>query len=87
MADTRRTGAGPADFSTRSVAGVELRCASVPIEGVVATTYCLTELGVFGLVESTAVRYELVSFEPGDSGEDVAPPYPFAKDDSFLSDR
>lgn len=77
-ADTRRSGAGPVEFSTRSVAGTDLRCASVPIEGVVATTYCLTEAGVFGLVENTAVRYELTSYEPGDPGEDAGPPYPIS---------
>jgi hypothetical protein len=75
-ADARRLGAGRLLLSGRTVAGVALRCAAVPIQGVPAATYCLTPDGVFGFVENTAVRYELTSYEPGDPGEDADPPYP-----------
>jgi hypothetical protein len=77
-ADTRRAGAGRVRFSDRTVAGIAMRCAEVPIEGVVASTYCLTANGVFGLVDTTAVHYELTSYTPGDPGEDAGPPFPIS---------
>jgi hypothetical protein len=64
-ADTRRVGVGPVTFSDRTVAGVEVRCAEVPIQGVTASTYCMTDEGVFALVDNTAVHYEITSYSPG----------------------
>jgi hypothetical protein len=64
-ADARRIGVGKITFSDRTVAGVPVRCAEVPIQGVTAATYCQTGEGVFGLVDNTAVHYELTSYTPG----------------------
>jgi hypothetical protein len=64
-ADARRVGVGRITFSDRTVAGVKVRCAEVPIQGVTASTYCLTAEGVFALVDNTAVHYEITSYSVG----------------------
>src|SRR5581483_7352840 len=46
--DARRPTAGAPVFSDRTVAGVAVQCAGVPLAGVVATTVCLTPQGVVG---------------------------------------
>jgi hypothetical protein len=61
-ADARRVGVGRITFSDRTVAGVKVRCAEVPIQGVTASTYCMTDDGVFALVDNTAVHYEITSY-------------------------
>lgn len=63
--DARRPGAGRPVFSERTVAGVALRCAGIPVGGSVAGTYCLTPEGIFGWVDTPAVHYELTSYAPG----------------------
>jgi hypothetical protein len=63
--DARRSGAGTALTSTRTSAGVTMHCLSVPINGVTPSTYCLTDEGVFGFVDTPSVRYELTSYVPG----------------------
>jgi hypothetical protein len=60
--DARRAGAGAAVGSTRTSAGVALRCLAVPIDGATPSTYCLTPQGVFGFVDTPFVRYELTSY-------------------------
>jgi hypothetical protein len=60
--DARREGAGEPVTSMRTVAGVDLRCIAVPIDGATPSTYCLTSDGVFGSVDTPAVRYELTSY-------------------------
>ena len=61
--DARRSTAGAPVFSEMTVAGVELACAAVPQAGVVSQTACLTPEGVFGYVDNTAVRIELLRYE------------------------
>lgn len=61
VADAARTTAGPALFSTRVVAGLQLRCAGIPQRGVVATTVCITAQGVVGFFDNAAVHYELTA--------------------------
>lgn len=82
--DARRETAGEPRFTERTVAGVALRCAAVPQQGVVISSYCLTPEGVFGWVDTPAVRYELTAYEPGPPGESTNVPYPLTADDSFL---
>jgi hypothetical protein len=83
--DARRATAGAAQLSTRTVAGVELHCAAVPISGSVASTYCLTAEGVFGFVDTPAVHYELATYAPGPPGEPAELPYAITTDDRFLT--
>jgi hypothetical protein len=64
--DARRTNAGEAIVSERTVAGVGLRCVGVPFNGAVATTACFTAEGIAGWFDSAAVRYELTSYRPGE---------------------
>ena len=61
--DARRSTASAPVFSDMTVAGVELACAAVPQGGVVSQTACLTPEGVFGYVDNTAVRIELLSYQ------------------------
>jgi hypothetical protein len=73
--DARRAEVGRITFSHRTIAGTTVRCAEVPVAGVVASTYCLTGEGVFALVANAAVEYEITSYVPGDPGEDAGPPF------------
>lgn len=82
--DARRATAGEPETSTRTAAGVALRCMAIPQNGRVAATYCLTPEGVFGWVDTPAARYELTSYEPGPPGESTGVPYPIVADGSFL---
>ena len=59
--DARRTGAAAPVASNTTVAGVALRCLAVPVDGATPATYCLTPEGVFGLVDTPAVHYELLT--------------------------
>jgi hypothetical protein len=79
-----RADAGAPVFSSRTVAGVPLECAAVPVGGVVPTVSCLTAEGVFGFVDSPAVRFELTSYRAGPTGEEVTVPYELTTDDRFL---
>lgn len=82
--DARRATAGEPETSTRTAAGVALRCMAIPQNGQVSSTYCLTPDGVFGYVDSPVARYELTSYEPGPPGEPTGVPYPIVADGSFL---
>lgn len=73
--DARRAVAGELVTSERTVAGVVLRCAGIPLSGVVSSTYCLTPEGVFGWVDTPAVHYELTDYAPGPPGEPLDIPY------------
>jgi hypothetical protein len=82
--DARRVGADDAVASTRTVLDVELRCLAVPIRGATPATYCLTPEGVFGWVDTPAVRFELIAYRPGPTGGTVDVPYPISADGGFL---
>lgn len=82
--DARRATAGEPETSTRTAAGVSLRCMAIPQDGQVSSTYCLTAEGVFGWVDTPAARYELTSYEPGPPGGSTGVPYPIVADGSFL---
>lgn len=84
--DARREGAAGAITSSRTVAGLELHCLAVPIGGATPATYCLTADGVFGWADTPSLRYELVSYRPGPTGEDAGVPYELTADDDFLGD-
>ena len=60
-----REDAGDPVFSTRTVASVDLRCVEIPVQGVSASTWCITPEGIFGLVDTPAVRYELTEYRAG----------------------
>jgi hypothetical protein len=83
--DARRVQAGDPVFSERTVAGVRLRCASVPLSGVTVSTYCLTPDGVFGWVDTPAAHVELTAYRPGPPGEPTGVPYRLTSDGSFLT--
>jgi hypothetical protein len=83
--DARRTGSGAAVPSTRTVGGVELRCLAVPVGGSTPSTYCLTGEGVFGWVDTPAVRYELIAYRPGPTGGSAGVPYPLTANGGFLT--
>jgi hypothetical protein len=83
--DARRTVAGEPQLSQRTVAGVALRCAGVPLNGAIASTYCLTPEGVFGYVDTPSVHYELTEYRAGPPGEPTGVPYPVVDDGSFLA--
>jgi hypothetical protein len=71
--------------STRSAAGVALRCIAVPVAESLPATSCTTPEGVFGFVDNPSVRYELTGYRvgaPPAGALDV--PYPFTDDDGFL---
>lgn len=59
-ATARREDAGDAEHTTRG----DLDCIAIPVQGAVASTWCLTPEGIFGFVENPSVRYELTSYEP-----------------------
>jgi hypothetical protein len=63
-AAARRADAEPARFSTQPSASGDLHCVEIPIQGVSTSTWCLTDDGIFGLVDNPAVRYELISLSP-----------------------
>ena len=88
-AATLRTVAGRADAgepvsSEREVAGVQLRCISVPVDSIVAHEYCITPEGVFGYVDNPAVRLELTTYSAEPPVEETDAPYPRTDDPSFL---
>lgn len=60
-ATARRADAGDAVLSTRD----GLDCIAIPVQGAVASTWCLTDGGIFGFVENPSVRYELTAYTPG----------------------
>jgi hypothetical protein len=81
----RRDDDGPPVTSTRSAAGVALRCIAVPVAESLPATSCTTPEGVFGFVDNPSVRYELTGYRvgaPPAGALDV--PYPFTDDDGFL---
>jgi hypothetical protein len=59
----RNTAAEPV-FTTRTEAGVELDCMTVEL-GTVDRTACLTPDGIVGLIDDSARRIVLASYEPG----------------------
>ena len=58
-ATARREDAGDAEHTRRD----GLECIAIPVQGAVASTWCLTPDGIFGFVENPSVRYELTSYE------------------------
>jgi hypothetical protein len=58
-ATARRPDAGDAVHSTREAAGLRLDCIAIPVQGVAASTTCITDDGLVGYVDNPAVRYEL----------------------------
>jgi hypothetical protein len=54
-AAAQRVDAGDAVFSTRD----GLECIDVPVQGATTSTWCLATIGIFGYVDTPAVRYEL----------------------------
>jgi hypothetical protein len=82
--DARRTVSGDPVFTDRTVAGITLHCAAVPLRGEVVSTYCLTPEGVFGYVDTPSVHYELTEYRPGPPGEPAGVPYAISSDDAFL---
>lgn len=83
--DARRAAAGDPVFSERTVAGVALRCAGIPLGDTVVPTYCLTPDGVFGYVDAPSVHYELTEYRAGSPGEPTGVPYRITGDGSFLT--
>ena len=59
-ATARRVDAGDAELTTRG----DLDCIAIPVQGAVASTWCLHPAGIFGFVDIPSVRYELTSYEP-----------------------
>lgn len=82
--DARRTVSGDPVFSDRTVLGVTLRCAAVPLRERIVSTYCLTPEGVFGYVDTPSVHFELTAYRPGPPGEPAGVPYRISADDAFL---
>jgi hypothetical protein len=60
-ATARRADAGDAVRSTREAAGLRLDCIAIPVQGVAASTTCITDDGLVGYVDNPAVRYELTA--------------------------
>ena len=60
-ATARRVDAGEATFSERD----ELDCIAIPVQGAVASMWCLTAEGIFGFVDIPSVRYELTAYDAG----------------------
>lgn len=81
-----RPEADEADTSEREVAGITLRCVSIPVGGVTANTSCLTPEGVYGYVDNAAQRFELTAYSPTAPDEEPAPPFEVGDDASFLAD-
>jgi hypothetical protein len=82
--DGRRVQAGDPVFTDATAAGVDLRCAAVPLRGSVASTYCLTAEGVWGWVDTPGVHYELTEYRPGRPDGPTGVPYAITGDGSFL---
>ena len=81
----RRDDAGPPVTSTRTAAGVPLDCIAVPVGSALPATSCTTPEGVFGFVDTPAVRYELTSYRLGSPPEGALDvPFPVGDDDAFL---
>ena len=60
-ATARREDAGDAELTQRD----GLDCIAIPVQGAVASRWCLNDDGIFGLVDVPSVRYQLTSYEPG----------------------
>jgi hypothetical protein len=69
--------------STRTAAGVELRCLDVAVQGTRAGRWCLTPEGVFGFVDTVVARYELQRYATTADVVDE-PPGELVADDAFL---
>jgi hypothetical protein len=82
--DARRAGAGAPVASTRTVLNQDLRCLAIPIRGATPATYCRTEDGVFGWVDTPSVRYGLIAYRPGPTGGSADVPYPISANGGFL---
>jgi hypothetical protein len=57
LAAAQRADAGDAVFSERD--GMD--CIAIPIQGTATSTWCLTDDGIFGYVDTPSVRYEIVA--------------------------
>lgn len=62
QAAARRADAGPARFSTHPAAPDAFDCVEIPEQGAVTSTWCLNGAGIFGYVDTPAVRYQLTRF-------------------------
>lgn len=60
-ATARRADAGDAEHSRRD----GLDCISIPVQGALASMWCLRPEGIFGFVDNPSVRYEVTSYTPG----------------------
>ena len=60
-ATARRVDAGDAELTERG----GLDCIAIPVQGAVASTWCLNDDGLFGLVDNPSVRYELTAYSAG----------------------
>lgn len=58
----KRTDAGDAAHTKRTVAGIALDCIAVPVQDVTTSELCLTTDGIAGYVDNAAARYELTSY-------------------------
>ena len=61
-AAAKRTDAGDAAHTKRTVAGVALDCIAVPVQDVATSELCLTADGIAGYVDNPAARYQLTSY-------------------------
>lgn len=61
QAAAQRADAGAARFSERH----DLECIEIPVQDVVASTWCLHPIGVFGYVDTPSVRYEMQELRAG----------------------
>jgi hypothetical protein len=64
-AAARRADAGVAALSTRPGATDDLECIEIPVQEVVASTWCLHPIGIFGYVDTPSVRYEVQELTAG----------------------
>ena len=60
-ATARRVDAGDAELTEQD----GLDCIAIPVQGAVASRWCLNPDGIFGLVDNPSVRYRLTAYTPG----------------------
>lgn len=71
----RRPGAGAMVHSTRTLAGVELRCAAVPIGAATPALACITAEGVVGFEEDPSRVVTLTAYQTGAPADAVTVPF------------
>ena len=60
-ATARRVDAGDAELTEQD----GLDCIAIPVQGAVASRWCLNADGIFGLVDNPSVRYRLTAYDAG----------------------